>query len=111
VLPSLNEGMGRVLVEAAAAGTPVVASRVGGVPELVRDGVTGLLVEPRDPRAIAAAVSTLCANERQRESFGEAARKDIAPRFALESMVARIEAEYDRLLKEKRLDTSGGDVE
>src|SRR5207248_10173028 len=56
VLPSRREGFGLVLAEAMAAGTPVVATRVGGLPELVEDGVTGALVAPGDPAALAAGV-------------------------------------------------------
>jgi len=103
VLPSLNEGMGRVLVEAAAAGTPVVASRVGGVPEVVREGETGLLVVPGDAAAIADAVTVLCTDKEKREQFGRAACERIAPQYGLDTMVAAIEAEYDRLIEMKRL--------
>jgi glycosyltransferase involved in cell wall biosynthesis len=103
VLPSLNEGMGRVLVEAAAAGTPVIASKVGGVPDIVRDGETGFLVAPGDANAIAEAALTLVDRSDQRERFGEAARVAVAPKFCLNAMVAGIEAEYMRLMKEKHL--------
>jgi glycosyltransferase involved in cell wall biosynthesis len=104
VLPSLNEGMGRVLVEAAAAGTPVVASRVGGVPEVVRDGETGILVAPGDASAIADAVTVLCSDTEKRERFGNTAHELVAPKYGLKSMVASIENEYTRLVKENRLD-------
>ena len=59
VLPSFTEGLPNVALEAAAAGVPVVATAVGGTPEVVADGVTGLLVPPGQPRAMARAVSTL----------------------------------------------------
>jgi glycosyltransferase involved in cell wall biosynthesis len=65
VLPSLNEGMGRVLVEAMAAGRPIVASRVGGIPDLVRHGENGLLVPPRDDEALAESISLLLSNRRR----------------------------------------------
>lgn len=87
VLPSRTEGFGLVLAEAMAAGTPVVATRVGGVPELVEDGVSGLLVEPGDPAALAAAV--LRALERRAE-LGAAARAAVAP-LAAERYADRIE--------------------
>jgi len=104
VLPSLNEGMGRVLVEAAAAGTAVVASRVGGVPEVVRDGETGILIAPGDASAIADAVTALCSDTEKRERFGITARERVAPQYGLNAMVASIEDEYTRLLNEKRLE-------
>jgi glycosyltransferase involved in cell wall biosynthesis len=95
VLPSLNEGMGRVLLEAGAAGTARIATRVGGVPDIVRDGETGLLVPPRDARAIADAVLELERNPARRAMLGAAARADVVPQFGLEQMVMRIEALYE----------------
>ena len=59
VLPSRQEGLGSILLEAMAAGVPIVAASTGGIPELVRDGSTGLLVPPRNPAALAAAVIRL----------------------------------------------------
>src|SRR5207245_8720748 len=73
VLPSLNEGMGRALVEAMAVGCPVVATRVGGIPDVVTDGTTGLLVPPRDERALAEAILTLLRDRSRRAAYGEAA--------------------------------------
>lgn len=99
VLPSLNEGMGRVLVEAAAAGTAVVASSVGGVPEVVRHGETGLLIPPGDADAIADAVTELCADAEKRRRFGATACEHVAPRYSLAAMVASIESEYTRLIE------------
>ena len=72
VLPSRMEPFGTVLAEAMAAGTPVVASRVDGLPEVVDDGVTGLLVPPEDPEALADAVLQVLGD---RERMGAAARE------------------------------------
>jgi glycosyltransferase involved in cell wall biosynthesis len=62
VLPSRSEGMGRVIVEALCRGRPVVASRVGGIRDLVRDGENGILVEPGDPEALADALVRVCSD-------------------------------------------------
>jgi glycosyltransferase involved in cell wall biosynthesis len=93
VLPSLNEGMGRVLVEAMAAGRPVVASRVGGIPDLVRHGETGFLVAPRDDEAIAASISLLLSNPRMAERMGEQGRLR-CHEFGLPAMIARLDELY-----------------
>ena len=104
VLTSINEGMGRVLLEAGAAGTPAVATRVGGVPDIIRDGVTGILVPPREPEAIAEAVLALARDPVRRAAMGKAAREVVVPAFGLEQMVGRIEGLYEELIREKRLD-------
>lgn len=103
VVPSLNEGMGRVILEAAAAGTPVVASRVGGIPEVVRDGETGVLVAPGEPESIARAVLDLLRDDARRRAMGDAARAHAAG-FSVQSMVRRLESLYETLIQEKRLD-------
>src|SRR5205807_8725782 len=77
VLPSLNEGMGRALVEAMAMGRPVVATRVGGIPDVVTDGATGLLVPPRDDRALADAILTLLRDLRLLAAAVEAAQRRV----------------------------------
>ena len=100
VLPSINEGMGRVLLEAGAAGTPVVASRVGGVPDVVRDGETGILVPSRDPHAIAEAVCALACDADRRRTMGAAAHAMVVPAFGLDRMVQRVEALYEELTQE-----------
>ena len=105
VLPSLNEGMGRVLLESSAAATPAVATAVGGVPGIVVDGVTGCLRPPRDAEAIAKAVLWLADDPDRRVAFGAAARAFVVPDYGLENMVAAIEALYERLIEEKHLDT------
>ena len=103
VVPSLNEGMGRVLLEAGAAGVPVVASKVGGIPEILRDGETGILVAPRDVSGIAEGILTLHGNPDLRKRMSETARK-ISAGYSLERMVERIEALYETLIEEKGLD-------
>jgi glycosyltransferase involved in cell wall biosynthesis len=97
VLPSLNEGMGRVLVEAMAAGRPVVASRVGGIPDLVRHGETGLLVTARDDEAIAASISLLLSNPAMAERMGAAGRLRCWE-FGLCAMVSKLDVLYRGLL-------------
>jgi glycosyltransferase involved in cell wall biosynthesis len=101
VLPSLNEGMGRVLLEAMAVGCPVVATRVGGIPDIVADGTTGLLVPPRDDRALAEAILTLLRDRSRRAAYGEAARRHVDGRFDVETMVRNIERLYDEVWQKK----------
>jgi len=103
VVPSVNEGMGRVLLEASAAGVPVVASKVGGIPEILRDGESGMLVAPRDVTGLADGILALYADSGLRERMGETART-LCAGYSLERMVERIEAVYETLIEEKGLD-------
>jgi glycosyltransferase involved in cell wall biosynthesis len=101
VLPSLNEGMGRALVEAMAAGRPVIASRVGGVPAIVQDRHNGLLVPAGDPVALANALDELLRRPDWARELGSAARKTIDLRFGAREMVRAVEAVYDEALAER----------
>jgi glycosyltransferase involved in cell wall biosynthesis len=94
VCPSRSEGFGVVCAEAMAHGRPVVATAVGGLQELVDDGRTGLLVEPENPQALRAAIDRLLADEDLRRRLGEAARADVAARFAWETVAAATIAAY-----------------
>jgi glycosyltransferase involved in cell wall biosynthesis len=85
VLPSRSEGMPLSVLEAMAAGVPVVASAVGGVPELVVDGVTGVLVPPGDAAALAAALARLAGDAAERERMGAAARRRAEAEFGIEA--------------------------
>jgi glycosyltransferase involved in cell wall biosynthesis len=100
VLPSLNEGMGRVLVMAMALGKPIVASRVGGVPELLGQGEAGLLVPPADPRALADAICTLLADPVRAKTLGAGGRRR-APLFSTRVMIESLEKLYREVLAEK----------
>jgi glycosyltransferase involved in cell wall biosynthesis len=97
VLPSLNEGMGRVLVEAMAAGRPIVASRVGGIPDVVRHGETGLLVMPHDTLSLAESISMLLRDSAQAERMGAMGRLKCRE-FSLQAMIAKLDALYRKLL-------------
>ena len=101
VLPSLNEGMGRVLVEAMAVGRPVVASNVGGIPGLVSQGENGLLVPPGDIEALAKGIESLLSDAAKRKQFGEHGKKK-ADKYSLDSMLAKIDFLYSRLLMRKQ---------
>lgn len=94
VVPSRFEALSVVALEAMQAGIPVVATRVGGIPEIVADSVTGVLVAPDDPAAMAAAIGSLLADGRRREAMGAAGRARVAERFCLEAMVAAYEELY-----------------
>ncbi len=95
-LPSLNEGMGKVVVEAMAMGLPIVASNVGGITDLVRDGENGLLVPSGDAKALAKALATLCDDQQMRRKMGEAG-KLIAPLYNLDEMLKKIDTLYREL--------------
>jgi len=93
VFPSLNEGMGRAVVEAMALGKPVVASRVGGIIDIVRDGENGVLVPPADSDELAAAIKSLLADPAERERLGQEGKRQ-ALLYDAERMVRRIEVLY-----------------
>jgi len=98
VLPSLNEGYGRVVVEAMSAGLPIVASRVGGVPTLVEDGENGLLVPAGDPEAIAAAAGRILDNPQLAAEMSEASRKLVSANHSVEAVQGILEENYRNLL-------------
>ena len=102
VLPSLSEGLSNTLLESMAAGVPVVATRVGGNPEIVEEGVTGFLVPPRDPAALAKAVCQLLENPELASRFGQAGRQRVVECFSLERMVRETERLYLSLLNQAR---------
>lgn len=98
VLPSLWEGFGLVLLEAMAAGRPVVASAVGPIPEIVVEGETGLLVPPGDSDALARAVARLLRDPDLAARLGRSGRARVETEFGLDGMVARTDALYRELL-------------
>jgi glycosyltransferase involved in cell wall biosynthesis len=98
VLPSLSEGLSNVLLESMAAAVPVVATEVGGNPEVVEHGVTGLLVPPRDPAALASSICLLLEKPEAARRFGQSGRQRVAKEFSLERMVKDTEELYLRLL-------------
>lgn len=98
VLPSLFEGLPLAVLEAMAAGKPVVASRIGGTDEAVVDGVTGLLEPPSDPTALAQAIRTVLADPPLASRLGAAGRARLHAEFSAQRMVSAVEASYDELL-------------
>lgn len=99
VLPSLAEGISNTLLEAMASGLPVVATRVGGNPELVVEDKTGKLVPPANPVAMADAIGNYLANSDKRRLHGQAGRKRVEEHFSMEAMVSGYLAVYDSVLK------------
>jgi glycosyltransferase involved in cell wall biosynthesis len=102
VMPSLNEALSNVLLESMAAGAPVVATRVGGTPEALIDGDTGLLVAPGDSAAIATAVAQLLDDRELASRLGQSARSLIADKFSVDRMVRSTEHLYTDLLAKKQ---------
>jgi glycosyltransferase involved in cell wall biosynthesis len=96
VQSSVSEGMPNAVLEAMAARRPVVATRVGGLPEVVSDGETGVLIPPADPQALARAIVGLLADPERRAVMGEAAWRRVRDHFLAERMVTLTEAAYRR---------------
>jgi glycosyltransferase involved in cell wall biosynthesis len=100
VHPALMEGLGISLLQAAGAGVPIVAVAAGGMPEIVRDGVNGLLVPPADSQVLAAAIKRLLAEPELRHRFGAAGRELVQQEFSVEHMVAGNLQVYRELLND-----------
>ena len=100
VHPSLTEGLSNVILEAMAASIPVVATRVGGNPELVEDGRTGFLVPVENAGEIANAICRLLDQPEMAHAFGERARRRVVDEFAIDRMLSKTEALYLRLLEQ-----------
>jgi glycosyltransferase involved in cell wall biosynthesis len=98
VLSSLWEGLGLVLAEAGASGLPVVATRVDGIPEIIRDRVTGLLAPPRNSEFLADAIVSLLQDDRRRLEMGENARNLVNERFSMGRVAKRMGCLYSNLL-------------
>jgi glycosyltransferase involved in cell wall biosynthesis len=101
VMPSLNEGLGVAALEAAAAGLPVVASAVGGLPEVVDDGRAGVLVKAADPHALADAIVRLAADSDRRAAMGGEARRRALENWSMQSTARRTLTLYYECLDRK----------
>jgi glycosyltransferase involved in cell wall biosynthesis len=102
VLPSYREAQGLSILEAMALSRPVVASAVGGIPEMVEDGRTGLLVPPRHPEALAGAIARLLLDHPLADTLGRAGRELVHERFCVELMVRAVESIYDEAVADER---------
>ncbi len=102
LLPSWEEPFGRALIEAMALGVPVVATSVGGPPEILEDGREGFLVEPRRPRAWAEAIRRLAEDPRRTEEMGREGRRRVAEAFTVDRHVGAVLEAYERALARTR---------
>ena len=102
VLPSYREAQGLSILEAMALSRPVVASAVGGIPEMIEDGMTGLLVPPHDPAALSAGIIRLLRDHPFADTIARAARDQIHDRFCVELMVHAVESIYDESVAEEQ---------
>ncbi len=102
VMPSLNEAVGMSIIEAQAEGVPVVATRVGGIPEVVKDRVTGLLVGPSDAGALAEAVNDLLSDKPRRVEMGLAGKSWVLNKFTANEMVHKTSNLYAELFNRKK---------
>jgi glycosyltransferase involved in cell wall biosynthesis len=98
LVPSHAEPLGNATLEAMAHARPVVGSRVGGIPEMIVDGQTGLLVPPKTPAALAAAIDELLSRPQWAAELGKAARQRCEQRFSLEAHVRAVVEQYERVL-------------
>jgi glycosyltransferase involved in cell wall biosynthesis len=101
VMPSVQEGLGTSVLDAMAAGVPVVATRAGGIPEVVEDNETGLLARPRDARSLAEALEKILRERNLTRRLARSAKKKVAARFTVKNMVAKQARIYRKLLSER----------
>lgn len=98
VMPSRRESVSRSIVESIAIGTPVIVTAVGGMPELVLDGRTGIVVEPSNPAALAAAIIEAYRNPERMRAFAHAGRRHLADRYSVERYVRAMEQAFNTVI-------------
>ncbi len=103
VLPADAEACGRVLFEAMAMAKPLVATASGGTPEIVMDGVTGILVPPRDPQALAKALLSLLKDQARRQALGAAGRERVVKQFSIQAYIQQTMEVYAEVLSARGL--------
>jgi glycosyltransferase involved in cell wall biosynthesis len=96
MLASLSEGLAYVLLEAGLGHTPVIATGVGGIPEVVEDMRSGILVQPRKWQELANALSFMMDHPIERKKYGNALKERISQKFSMEKMLAAVQREYDK---------------
>ncbi len=111
VLPSISEGLSLTLLEAMSVGVPTIATDVGGNPEVVEHGRTGLLVPPRDPEAMAAAICKLWTDEPQRQQLASTARQWVHDKFHVRQMINQYEQLYSGSQSPRTLPDSSTDAD
>jgi glycosyltransferase involved in cell wall biosynthesis len=99
LLCSHQEGFSIAILEAMAAGLPMIVTDVGGNAEAVLDGVTGLVAPPHDPQALATSIVRLARDPKLRQRYGSAGRERVKLQFSLEACIAKYEALYGGLLR------------
>lgn len=102
ILPSLREGLGLSILEAMSYSKPVVATNVGGISEVVKDGISGILVPPKDPEALYSAIVDLLDDKEKQKTMGFSGKRICNERFSSKTMVGRIEELYDTYINRKR---------
>ena len=102
VLPSLGEAFPFILLEAMAMRCAIVASRVGGVEEIIEDGKTGLLVPPADSKTLAQAIKGLLLNQEKANQISSYAQKVVQEKFSLKQMISATEAVYEQIIKKNK---------
>lgn len=102
IQPSLYEGLSNTILEAMAAGLPIIASRVGGNPDVIRENENGLLFSPTDIEGLSKAIEKIYLNKKLRDNMAAANKVKITHEFSLDNMVMQYERYYQKLLMEKR---------
>ena len=101
-VPSIEEPLGLVALESLAAGTPVVASRTGGLPEIVRPGENGILVPPKDPKMLAQAIVELAQSKSERERLGHNGRQMVRQDFDPIQLTRQVENVFQQVVGSSR---------